>query len=136
MTTSLFAFAGSSASACFIISSPSAGLLLPVVLYMTKFFHKKKSVTSTDNTTTTKILKGIIKIAKVLFFSLDKTWQYILDILDPAYQFKVMEDIVNKQVLLTEIIGFKHETMARLLKRNWKAVGIVKETMTNLIRYI
>ena len=36
-------------------------------------------------------------------------------------------------MLSAEIIGSEHETMARLLKRDWKAVGMAKETMTDLI---
>ena len=36
-------------------------------------------------------------------------------------------------MLLAEIIGFEHKTMGKLLKRDWKAVGMAKETMTDLI---
>lgn len=70
----LSASADPSASAGLIIPPPSAGPLLPVVLDMTKSFHIGKPVTSADNTTATKILKGTIWIAGVPFPSLDKAW--------------------------------------------------------------
>ena len=63
---SLSASAGSSASASLftpadlIFPSSFAGLLLPVVLDMTKPFHIRKPVTSAENTTAFKTLKGII----------------------------------------------------------------------------
>lgn len=60
----------------------------------------------------------------------------MLSIPDPAYQFKVAKDIMYQQVLLAEIIGTKHETIARLLKRDRKAVGMAKKTITDLIGYI
>ncbi len=56
----LFVSAYSSASADSIIPSLSVGLLLSVILDMTKAFYIGKSVTSANNITVTKILKGII----------------------------------------------------------------------------
>ena len=118
MTTSSSASAGPSASAGLIVPSPSAGPLLPVVLDMTKPFHIGKPVTSADNTTAMKTLKGTIWIAGVPFPSLDEAWQYMLGIPDLAHRLEVAEDVPHQQVLLAEIIGSKHETMARLLKRD------------------
>ncbi len=43
-----------------IVSPPFAGPLLPVILDMTKPFYIGKPVTSANNTTLTKILKGTI----------------------------------------------------------------------------
>lgn len=39
-------------------------------------------------------------------------------------------------MLLAEIIDSKYETMARLLKKDWKAVEMAKKTMMDLIRCI
>ena len=133
MTTGSSASAGPSASAGLIIPSPSAGLLLPVVLDMSKPFHIGKLVTSADNTTAMKTLKGTIWIAGVPFSSLNKAGQYMLDILDPAHQLEVAEDVAHQQVLSAEIIGSKYKIMGRLLKRDWKAVVMAKETMTDQI---
>lgn len=55
-----FAFASPFASASFILFSPSASPLLPVVHDIIKPFYIRKSVTSIDNTTTLKTLKSII----------------------------------------------------------------------------
>ncbi len=90
MTTGFFASAGTSfsmsadlfASASPIVPSLFAGPLLPIILDMTKPFHIRKPVTSADNTTITKILKGTIWIGGILFPFLDKTWQYMLGIPD------------------------------------------------------
>lgn len=90
MTTSSFVSTGSSGSASpsastgFIVFSPSASLLWPIILDMTKPFYIEKLVTSAENTTNTKILKDTIWIAGILFPSLDKTWQYMLGISDWA----------------------------------------------------
>ncbi len=37
---------------------------------------------------------------------------------------------------MAEKVGSKYEIMARLLKRDWKEVGMAKKTMTDLIRHI
>ena len=133
MTTSSSASLGSSASAGLIVFPLSAGLLLPVVLDMTKPFYIRKPVTNADNTTATKTLRGTIWITGVPFVSLNKAWQYMLGIPDLAYQLEIVKDVAHQQMLLVEIIGFKYKAMARLLKRDWKAVGMAKETMTDLI---
>ena len=57
----------------------------------------------------------------------------MLSILDLAYQLEVAENVVHKQMLSAEIISSEHKTIARLLKRNWKAVKMVKKIMTDLI---
>lgn len=43
---------------------------------------------------------------------------------------------MHQQVLSAEKIGSEHETIARLLKRDWKVVEMAKQTMTDLIRRI
>ena len=60
----------------------------------------------------------------------------MLGISNPAHQLEVVKDIAHQQVLLAEIIGSEHETMTKFQKKDWKAVGIAKETMTDLIGYI
>ncbi len=60
MSANPFASADFSASAGSIVPSPSTGSLLPIVLNMTKPFYIRKPVTSADNTTVAKILKGKI----------------------------------------------------------------------------
>ena len=77
MTKCSFASVGPSASAGLIVSLPSAGLVLLVVLDMTKPFYNRKLITTADNTIATKTLKGTIWIAGVSFSFLDKAWQYI-----------------------------------------------------------
>lgn len=44
----------------------------------------------------------------------------MLDISDPAHQLKVPKDIVYQQMLLVEIINFKHETIVWFLKETRK----------------
>ena len=60
----------------------------------------------------------------------------MLSIPDLAHQLEVAGDVAHQQVLSAEIIGSKHKTMARLLRKDWKAVGMAKETMTDLIGHI
>lgn len=72
VSANLFAFNALSTSTGLIVLSPSTGLLLLVVLDMTKLIYIRKLVTSADNTTTTKILKGTRLIAGIFFLSLDK----------------------------------------------------------------
>ena len=91
-----FASADPPASAGLIISSPSAGLLLPVILDMSKRFYIGKPVTNADNTTTMKTLKGTIWIARVSFPFLDKAWQYLLGIPDPAHRLEIAEDVAHQ----------------------------------------
>ena len=55
-----FASAGPFVFTGLIVFSPSAGLLLPVLLDMSNSFYIGKPVTSADNTTAMKTLKGII----------------------------------------------------------------------------
>lgn len=57
----------------------------------------------------------------------------MLGIPDLAHQLEVVEDIAYKRILLNENIGFKYQTMIRLLKRDWKIVKIAKQIMMNLI---
>lgn len=72
MTIGFSASADAFASAGFIVPSPSASPLLSIILDMTKPFHIGKPVTNADNTTVTKIVKGIIWIVRVPFPTLDK----------------------------------------------------------------
>lgn len=60
----------------------------------------------------------------------------MLSIPDPAYQLEVAKDIAHQQILSIKIIGIKHKTMASFLKKDWKTVGMGKETITDLIRCI
>lgn len=69
----------------------------------------------------------------VPFPSLEEAWRYMLGIFDQSQRLEVAEDVAHQQVLLAEKIGCKHENMARLLKRDWKSVGMAKQTMTDLI---
>ena len=55
---------------------------------------------------------------------------------DPAYQTEVAKDVVYQQVLAAENLGAEHKTMAKLLKRDRKTVGMAKETMMNLVAHI
>ena len=73
---------------------------------------------------------------RVFFAALNKAWQYMLSIPNPAHWLKVVKDVLYQQMLLAEIISFKYETMARFLKRDWKAVEMAKKTMIDLIRHI
>lgn len=86
---------GFSTSANPIIPSLFIGLLLPVVLDITKLFYIGEPVTIADNRIIANILKDIIWIAGVSFSSLDKAWQYILGISDHAYQLEVAKDIIH-----------------------------------------
>ena len=74
-----------SAESGFTTHSLSASPLLLIVLDMTKPFHIRKPVTSADNITIMKILKGTIWIAGIPFSILDKVWQYIMSIPDPTH---------------------------------------------------
>ena len=103
---------------------------------MTKSFYIGKLVTSADNTNVKKTLKDSIWIARVFFPSLDKAWQYMLGIPDPVHQLEVTEDVAHQQVLLSEIIGSKHKIMAKFLKEDWKAAGMAKKTITDLMKRI
>lgn len=75
---------GSFVSADLIVSSLSTCFLLLVVLNMTKPLHIRKPVISVNNITVIKTLKDIILIVRVFFPFLNKDWQYMLDISDPA----------------------------------------------------
>ena len=119
-----------------ITLSLSTGPLLPIVLDITRPFYIKKLVTSTNNTTITKILKDTIWIIGIRFSSLNKVWQYILGILDQFYQLEVAKDIVHQQVLSADNFDSKYKTIMRLLNKDWKAVGMTQKTMTDLIRRI
>lgn len=57
----------------------------------------------------------------------------MLDNLDLVYQLEVAKNVAHQQMLLADNIGFGYKTMAKLLKKDWKAVGITKQTITNLI---
>ena len=107
-----------SAGSGLMARSPLASSLLPIILHMTKPFHIKKLVTRADNTSTIKILKSTIWIAGVPSSTLNKTWQYMLGISDPAYQKEIAEDFTYQQMLAAERLGYKHETMAKFLKKN------------------
>ena len=103
---------------------------------MTKPFYLWKLVTSADNTTIMKILKSTIWITEVPFSTFDKAWQYIMGIPDPAHQKKVTEDVAHQQLLAAEKLGAKYETIIRFLKRDWKTVGMDKETIMDLVVHI
>lgn len=77
--------------------------------------------------------RGTVWIGGVLFPSLDEAWRYMLGISDQSQRLKVAEDVAHQQVLLAEKMGCKYQKMARLLRRDWKSVGMAKETMTDLI---
>ena len=79
-----------------IVFSASAIFLLLFVVDMTNSFYIKQLVTSTNNATALKTRRVIILIAGILFLSLDKVCQYILDIQDLAYQLKVAKDVMHK----------------------------------------
>lgn len=57
----------------------------------------------------------------------------MLGISDHSQRLKVAEGVVHQQVLLAEKMGCKHQNMAWLLRRDWKPVGMAKETMNDLI---
>ena len=84
-----FVCANLSMSASPIILLPFIGPLMPVLLNITKPFHIKKPIISTNNTMVTKILKNIIWIAKVLFPFLNKAWQYMLGIPNHVHNYKL-----------------------------------------------
>lgn len=57
----------------------------------------------------------------------------MLGIPNHNHQLEVVKDITHQQVLFAEKVGSKNKTMVKLLKRDWKKVGMAKETMMNLI---
>lgn len=118
MTTSSSASTGPSMSARLIVYPASAGLLLPVVLDIIKPFYIKKAVTSANNATVMKTLKGTVWIVRLFFPFPDKTWQYMLGILDADHQLEFAVDVAHQQVLLAKIIGSEYKTMAKFLKRD------------------
>ena len=60
----------------------------------------------------------------------------MLGIPDLAHRLEVAEDVTHQQVLLAEIIGSKYKTIVRLLNKDWKAIEITKERITDLIGHI
>ena len=55
---------------------------------------------------------------------------------DPAHQKEVADDVAYQQVVAAENLGAKYKTMARLLKRDWKIVGMAKVNMSVLFACI
>lgn len=91
-----FTFTNLSTFTNLIIFLLSACLLLSIIPDITKFFYIKKPIISADNTTIIKIIKSTIWIVIVFFLSLNKVWQYILEILDQVYQLEVAKDILHQ----------------------------------------
>ncbi len=58
----------------------------------------------------------------------------MLEIPDDDQRREIVKDIAHQQVLSAEKIGYKHKDIARLLQWDWQSVGMVKETMTDLVR--
>lgn len=63
------------------------------------------------------------------FPSLDDAWQYMMSILDQTQRIEVAEDVAHLHVLLAEKMGYEHQNMTAVLKRDWKSVGMTKKTM-------
>lgn len=57
----------------------------------------------------------------------------MLGIPNLVYQLEVAKNEAHQQMLLAKIIRFKQKTIARLFKRDWKAVRMTKELKMNLI---
>ncbi len=76
-----------------LVFFPHAGL--PVIQDMTKPFFIGKSVTALDNTTARMYIKATIWIGGVSFPSLDKVWEYMLEIPDDDQQREIAEDIAH-----------------------------------------
>lgn len=55
-----FVFANSFLSAGIIVFSPSANVLMPILLYITKPFYNRKLIIYADNTTTIKTTNSTI----------------------------------------------------------------------------
>ncbi len=79
-------------------------------------------------------IKATIWIDGIPFPSLDKAWEYMLGIPDDDQQREIVKDIAHQQVLSAEKMDYEHKDMARLMQQDWQLVGMVKETMTNLVR--
>ncbi len=60
----------------------------------------------------------------------------MLGILDDKQQLEIAEDIGHQQVLSPEKMGYEDKDRARLLKRDWKSVGMAKKTMTDLVYHL
>lgn len=116
-----------------LVPSPSAGPLMPFVQDMTKPLYIGKPVIGANNTTALMYTKGTLWIGGVPFPSLDEAWRYMLGIPDQSQRLEIAKDVAHQQVLLGEKVGCEHENMARLLKRDWKSVGMARQTMTDLI---
>lgn len=67
------------------------------------------------------------------FPSLDDAWQYMMSILDQTQRIEVAEDVAHLHVLWAEKMGYEHQNMTVVLKRDWKSVGMTKKTMTALV---
>ncbi len=63
-------------------------------------------------------IKATIWIGGVPFPSLDKAWEYMLEISNDDQQREIAKDITHQQVLSAERMGYKHKNMARLLQRD------------------
>lgn len=57
----------------------------------------------------------------------------MLTIFDELQWLDIVEDIAHQQVLLADKIGGKYKIMTMLLKQDWKLVGMIRETISNLI---
>lgn len=60
----------------------------------------------------------------------------MLGIPDLACQLEIAKNVIHQQMLLAEIISFKHKTIARLFKKDWKIIGITNNKIIHLIGYI
>lgn len=57
----------------------------------------------------------------------------MLKIPDDKQQQKTAKNIAHQQVLSAKKMGYKHKNMSRLLKRDWKSIGMATETITDLV---
>lgn len=103
------------------------------LLLMTKLFYIGEPVTAEENTDAKMYTKVTLWIGSIPFPSLDEAWGYMLSVPDQSQRLEVAEDVAHQHVLLAEKMGYENQNMTRLSKRDWKSVGMAKETMTDLI---
>lgn len=99
VSANIYVFADSSMSTASFISanlipSPSACPVIPVIQDMTKPFFIEKQVISVNNTTVQIYDKHTILVGSILFPGLDKSWWYILGILNQTKRLEVAEDVI------------------------------------------
>lgn len=57
----------------------------------------------------------------------------MLGIPNDEQQLKIAKHIAHQQVLSTERMGCKYKDMAKMMKQDWKSVGMAKETITDQV---